>query len=604
MPVAAEARRVGTVALTIDGSPLPAHLYDLLLDVRIEQTLHAPDRFSLRFRDPHFELVDSDPTVLAIGRSIDIDVAADGPEVAVLTQGEIASFVVEPSPSGRHELVVSGFDRRARLAGDHRVRVFLQHSGLQIVQDIARDHGLTVVGSLAGPVVPYVLQVGTDYAMVDQCVSRAGASWRVDGTELRITASPAPPASQALHWGQELRLFRVRCSAAEWASEIAVRSWDLVTQKAIVGRVDLSAETETLPLGTDAPGVRRQFKATAAARSGRRLSSAVPGCDQATTEALARWLAERTSRAFVGARGEALGDPSLRPGTRVKLQGIGAQLTGTWELSTVEHVLGSEQPYLTRFSCGDSRPASLAATGEHEARSPAHGGWGGSGVVIGVVTNVSDPDRLGRVKVSFPTLGDRVESTWARVAAPGAGKDQGFSAPYDPGDEVVVTFEHGGIDGAVVLGGLWSPRNAPPPTVIEQGRATSDAWRSRSGHIIEMLDAQGGAPGGAGHVSIRLRDDKTHLDLVEDRVELASPSPTTIESDKTITLRAKGNLVIDAANVTIKGKGKIELQAPAVELKASTKATVQGTVAELKGTASTSVQGGSVRVSGGQVSLG
>lgn len=603
MPLAAEARRVGTVALTADGRPVPPQLYDVLLDARVEQSLHVPDRFTLRFRDPHFALVDAASPVFSIGTRVAIDIAVDGPDTAVLTEGEVTSVAVEPSPTGRHELVVVGYDRRARLAGDHRVRVFARYSGLQIVEDIARDHGLTVSGTLPSRPEPYVLQVGTDYAMVDRCVTRAGARWRVEGTELRILASPEPPA-HALRWGRDLQRFRVRTSAAEWASQISVRSWDPADREAVVGAVDLAAEVDDLPLGTDAPGIRQQFRDTAAAYPGRHLSSAVSGCDRETAEAMARWLAERTSRAFVDARGEMPGDPTLRPGATVEVDGVGRGLTGVWELATVEHVIGADQPYLTRFTCGGGPAAGiveLLGNPAGAAASTPPAAWGRSGVVLAVVTNVSDPDRLGRVKVSFPTLGDQVESTWARVAAPGAGKDQGFSVPYDPGDEVVVTFEHGELGGAVVLGGLWSPSRTPPPAVIEDGRATSDAWRSRSGHTIELLDAQ--APK-RGHVSVRLRDDKTRLDLAEDRVTLSAPSPTTIESDQTITLKAKGELVLDATNITIKGKAKIALQAPIVEVRATAKASVEGAATELKGSATTTVQGGVVRVSGGQVSLG
>lgn len=602
MPVAAEPRRVGTVTLSANGRPVPAELYNMLLDTRVEQSTNAPDRFTLRFRDPHFALLDAAPPVFAIGTRVDIDIAVDGPETAVLTQGEVTSVVVEQSPTGRHELVVVGHDRRARLAGDHRVRVFAQYSNRQIVQDIARDHGLTVTGALAGPPQPYVLQVGTDYAMVDRCVTRAGAHWRVDGTELKILPSPAPLGAN-LHWGRELQRFRVRTSAAEWASEITVRSWDPVNQQAVVGSVNLASEVDTLPLGTDAPGIRQQFRDTARAYRHRRLTSAVPGCDRATADAIARWLADRTSRAFVTARGETIGDPTLRPGTCIDVDGVGTSLRGVWELATVEHAVAPDRPYVTRFTCGGGTPADIpdllgdpAGVGNRHPTTT----WGHSGVIVAVVTNVSDPDRLGRVKVAFPTLGDQVESTWARVAAPGAGKDQGFRIPYDPGDEVVVNFEHGELGGAVVLGGLWSPRNAPPPTVMEDGRATSDAWRSRGGHIIELLDAQ--AP--KGQVSVRLRDEKTRLDLAEDRVALASPSPTTIESDQTITLRAKGQIVLDAATISLKGKVKVELQAPIIEARASAKASIEGATAELKGAGAATVQGGAVRVSGGTVSLG
>jgi len=39
------------------------------------------------------------------------------------------------------------------------------------------------------------------------------------------------------------------------------------------------------------------------------------------------------------------------------------------------------------------------------------------GVVIGIVTNNKDPDKLGRIKVKFPWLSNEDESNWARVVS-------------------------------------------------------------------------------------------------------------------------------------------------------------------------------------------
>ena len=36
------------------------------------------------------------------------------------------------------------------------------------------------------------------------------------------------------------------------------------------------------------------------------------------------------------------------------------------------------------------------------------------GAVVGLVTNNKDPDNRGRIKVTFPWLGDEIESNWAR----------------------------------------------------------------------------------------------------------------------------------------------------------------------------------------------
>ena len=68
-------------------------------------------------------------------------------------------------------------------------------------------------------------------------------------------------------------------------------------------------------------------------------------------------------------------------------------------------------------------------------------GWGNS-VVIGIVTNNNDPDKLGRVRVKYPALGDDTEGWWARIAAPRRGRRRGLLMMPQVGDEVVIGFEH------------------------------------------------------------------------------------------------------------------------------------------------------------------
>jgi uncharacterized protein involved in type VI secretion and phage assembly len=86
------------------------------------------------------------------------------------------------------------------------------------------------------------------------------------------------------------------------------------------------------------------------------------------------------------------------------------------------------------------------------------------GVVVGLVTNNQDPDGLGRVKVKFPWLSDVDESSWARIAAPMAGKQRGACFLPEVDDEVLVAFEHGDMRFPYVLGALWNGQDAPPVT--------------------------------------------------------------------------------------------------------------------------------------------
>ena len=87
------------------------------------------------------------------------------------------------------------------------------------------------------------------------------------------------------------------------------------------------------------------------------------------------------------------------------------------------------------------------------------------------MTNNDDTDKLGRVKVKYPTLSDSDESTWARVATPGGGVQRGLQWIPEVGDEVLVGFELGDKTRPMILGGLWSRKDKPPHRVAMAQRS-------------------------------------------------------------------------------------------------------------------------------------
>ena len=96
------------------------------------------------------------------------------------------------------------------------------------------------------------------------------------------------------------------------------------------------------------------------------------------------------------------------------------------------------------------------------------------------MTQNDDPDELGRVRVKYPALGDETEGWWARVAAPGAGKDRGLLMMPLVGDEVLVGFEHGDARRPFVLGSLWNGEDKPGELVQTDG-----SFALRSAETIE-----------------------------------------------------------------------------------------------------------------------
>ncbi len=100
--------------------------------------------------------------------------------------------------------------------------------------------------------------------------------------------------------------------------------------------------------------------------------------------------------------------------------------------------------------------------GRLDDQGPNPGASRMTGAVIGVVTNNSDPDGMGRVKLRFPWLTDSHESSWARVAAPMAGNNRGAYFLPEVDDEVLVVFEQGDMRFPFVLGSLWNGKDKAP----------------------------------------------------------------------------------------------------------------------------------------------
>jgi uncharacterized protein involved in type VI secretion and phage assembly len=125
------------------------------------------------------------------------------------------------------------------------------------------------------------------------------------------------------------------------------------------------------------------------------------------------------------------------------------------------------------------------------------------GVVPAIVTSLDDPKKQGRIKVKFPKLASSLESAWAPVAAPLAGKQRGAFFMPEEGDEVLVAFEDGSFNSPYIIGFLWNGVDMPPETDLknrviktpgghslrfEDGEAKKIVVRSSSGQTITLDD--------------------------------------------------------------------------------------------------------------------
>lgn len=111
------------------------------------------------------------------------------------------------------------------------------------------------------------------------------------------------------------------------------------------------------------------------------------------------------------------------------------------------------------------------------------------GVAEGLVTDVYDPLKEGRVKVKFPWFDENMESEWCRVAQIYAGNGYGAFFIPEVGDEVLVSFVHGDMRLPVILGGLYNGKDKPPSQRAQD--KDEKLVRTKGKHEILMDDSNG-----------------------------------------------------------------------------------------------------------------
>jgi uncharacterized protein involved in type VI secretion and phage assembly len=192
-----------------------------------------------------------------------------------------------------------------------------------------------------------------------------------------------------------------------------------------------------------------------------------------------------------------------------------------------------------------------------------------AGVVLAEVTDIDDPQRLGRVKVRFAWLSQQVESAWAQVATAWAGSNRGSYLLPEVGDEAVVAFRHGSLQHPYILGFLWSETAQPPEATPLNDRRE---LRSRSGHRVVFSDAAGSesltlrSKGGhtivlddsAAKTEISIKDSGGHVSIVLDS---SSGKVSVTSTTGQIAINAgSGSISLDAANIAVHATGVLQLK--------------------------------------------
>ena len=175
------------------------------------------------------------------------------------------------------------------------------------------------------------------------------------------------------------------------------------------------------------------------------------------------------------------------------------------------------------------------------------------GLYPAIVTDLVDPDDLGRVECKFPWLGTDGKDVraWATLLSPYADNNQGLQCLPEVDSQVVVGFEAGDVRRPYVVGAAWNGKEGLPekPSKLNNKRLIQSRARSR----LEFDDAAEGAK-----VTLSMASGhQVTMDDVTDQIEVKHANGSAIQFDSAgqIIISANTKVLVDAPSFGVSAGG-------------------------------------------------
>ncbi|SER47158.1 Uncharacterized conserved protein, implicated in type VI secretion and phage assembly [Nitrosomonas sp. Nm51] len=509
------------ITIEINGSILAAEIIQTIHEIRIKQILSSPSQCEIILQEAH-ESVSAD-ALSKMGATIHIKT---GHQKQSLFYGQITAVEQHYNASIRPLIQIRAYDLLHRLHKRQPVRTHVKVDFYQLAEELTSDLGITVFKKESTPVTPRLVQYRqSDLELLSELGRSYGLYFFLNKHDLRITRLDGYETDAHLTLGKNLFEARFSVNAGATTQSVSASGWNL--QRAVAHAKNVQTANTRMPA--------HEFIDTAKFGADGQCNIVDYNCqnDQLAETAAQSELDRRVAQQ-VTLWGIAEGDPNLIPGGAVQVSGTGSSLEGRYVLTEIYHSISPDKGFISEINT--AVPTFMPAQKKTSTNA-----------TVGIVSQVNDPDNLGRVKVSLPTYND-IETDWLEVLIPGAGAGKGQLILPDVGDNVLLLFVNGEPAQPIVLGGLYG-ENPPPGSVVEQG-AVKQFVTQTAGRQFFLLDDTENA--------IRIETQNGHaisLTPAEIGITRRNGSSVTL-TDERMTIHSETDLEIEAPGNTITIRGK------------------------------------------------
>lgn len=510
---------VPQVVIEIDGSELSSEIVQTIQTIRVRQLLSAPSQCEIILPEAHQKF--STEALSKIGSLLQIKIENHNQS---LFYGQITAIDYVYDASLRPLISIRCYDLLHQLRKRQPVRTHVQINLHQLAQELTQDLGLKVQGGDTTPFEPRLIQYKqSDLQLLSEFGEKYGQYFFLNIRQLLIASLEGTESNEILILGESLLEARFSVNAETAAKSFTATGWNL---QYITSHIRSAQETNTgfnANIFIDPSDFGTEGKRTHVDYDVQEENQA----EMVAQKELCRYLAQQ-----VTLWGVAEGNPGLVPGLAVQVSGVATSLEGRYVLTEVNHTIDPVKGFISEIN---TTPPAIEKTKQIK------------NATIGIVSQVDDPDNLGRVKVSLPTY-NNIETEWLEVLTPGAGTNKGHLILPDVGDNVLLLIVNGEPTQSIVLGGVYGEKDLPHP-VIEDGAVKRFVTQTAGNQRIFLDDSD---------TSIRIETQSGHcISMTPDQIGITRNNGSFVTlTDERMTIHSETDLEIEAPGSSITFRGR------------------------------------------------
>ncbi len=569
--------------------------------VRLDQFIDSHHRLMIRIqqvgtKESKKDIDDPGQFTRFLGSSVTLAIKPKGGVVdesrALEFIGVITDVQIDNSIDGLNAVVLHAASPTIAMDGAIRNAIYRDKSASDIVSAILGAYPVTV-GKIESTKGTYKFDTQyreTDYEYIRRLAAGSGMFAWYSGRDFNLGPAKGDTTVD-LKWREDLGAFRLGLGTAPVEFKADVYNYE---QKKTYSQDSKSISQEAVlsNISKTSPDASRKIYKDSGFSSAPKMVG-----DAQTLDNTLKNERRKAMGSMISCVGQSI-VPELRVGICARVTGM-EKLDGQYWVTEVSHIFDDSGKYHNTFVCapldiaypagkpakglesGEGRKAETASVERVVAarKEPV------AGMHVARVVDLKDPDKLGRIKISYPWL-DAEQTAWVRMAVPHAGKGRGWYALPELDDEVLVGYEQGNTDHPIVLGCLYNKENAPMQEAISSDNDVK-MFMTRSGNKIVLNDKDG-----AEQIVISQKDGKNRIVL-----DISGPS-ISISTEGDISVKGKRNVTIEAdQGITIKAASDVKIEGANVEIKASANIKSEaGANNEIKGNAMVNVKGGMINL--------